>query len=362
MKKILGILLSLCVLLSAFSVNAFAAEEEATDDPYAATRGYTEEFSKQLSKGDITGDKKVTTEDATEYLKVAAKLAPPKENVNYDYTGDGKVTTADARKALRVASGLEATVSEEVIFDYFLNEVNTVKTTMPGFTRTATGTCKSAKISVSGAPSLMGLNCKDKEYVDFIEENESLFKNDENPEEYEKMLADAKALYEPQKETKVIAANNKVHHINNYPVSGLSVGCRLTYDDIESASMKTENGYYVITVTLGDYKYDSNNPYPAAPSQQSLRKDIPYGKVFNLLELGEEDAKKLKQVDLKDGKVTLKIDSVTGEIVNSDYFFKITTVLEDVSVVDAGIKVYNIVMQTKMTYEFDESFEMTKLA
>ncbi len=360
MKKLAGIILSLCILLSAFSVNAFAADDSTVADPHEETRGYTEAFNKQLSKGDVTGDNKVTTEDASEYLKVAAKLIAPKENVNYDYTGDGKVTTADARKALRVASGLEATVSEEVVFDYFLNEINTVKVTMPGFKRTATGTCKSAKITVTGAPLIVNsLNCKDKEYVKFIEDNESLLRDEKNPEEYDKMLADAKTLYEPQKESKVVSQGNKVHHINNYPVSGLSVGCRLTYDDIESVSLKTEGKYYIITVTLGDYKYDSKNPYPAAPSQQSARKDIPYGKVFNLLELGEEDAKKLKQVDLKDGKVTLKVDSTTGEIINSDYFFKITTVLEDISVVDAGFKTYNIVMQTKMSYEFDENFDMT---
>ena len=84
MKKIAGIILSLCVLLSALSVNVFAAEEVTTEDPHEETRGYTEAFNKQLSKGDITGDSKVTTEDASEYLKVAAKLKAPKENVNYE--------------------------------------------------------------------------------------------------------------------------------------------------------------------------------------------------------------------------------------------------------------------------------------
>lgn len=360
MKKVFGVILSLCILLSAFSVNVFAADEATTEDPHEETRAYTEAFNKQLSKGDVTGDKKVTTEDASEYLKVAAKLVAPKENVNYDYTGDGQVTTADARKALRVASGLEASVSDEVVFDYFLNEINTVKTTTPGFKRTATGTCKSAKITVSGAPLLVNsLNCKDKEYVDFIRDNESLLKDDSNPEEYDKMLKDAENLYTPQTEAKVVPAENRVQHINNFPVSGLAVSCRLTIDDIESVAFKTEDKYYIITITLGDYKYDSKNPYPAAPSQQSERKDIPYGKVFNLLELSEADAKKLKQVDLKDGKVTLKVDSTTGEIINADYFFKITTVLEDVSVIETSLKTYEIVMQTKMAYEFDEFFDMT---
>ena len=55
MKKIAGIILSLCVLLSAFSVNVFAADEATTEDPHKETREYTEAFNKQLSKGDVTG-------------------------------------------------------------------------------------------------------------------------------------------------------------------------------------------------------------------------------------------------------------------------------------------------------------------
>ena len=85
-------------------MNVFAAEDVTTEDPHKETRAYTEQFNKQLSKGDVTGDGKVTTEDASEYLKVAAKLAAPKQNVDYDFSGDGNVTTADARKALTLAS------------------------------------------------------------------------------------------------------------------------------------------------------------------------------------------------------------------------------------------------------------------
>ena len=64
MKKVFGVILSLCILLSAFSVNVFAADEATTEDPHEETRAYTEAFNKQLSKGDVTGDKKVTTEEA----------------------------------------------------------------------------------------------------------------------------------------------------------------------------------------------------------------------------------------------------------------------------------------------------------
>jgi NAD(P)-dependent dehydrogenase (short-subunit alcohol dehydrogenase family) len=93
---------------------------------------------------------------------------------------------------------------------------------------------------------------KDKEYVDFIRDNESLLKDKDNPEEYEKMLEDAENLYKPQTESKVVPAENRVQHINNFPVSGLAVSCRLTIDDIESVSFKTEDKYYIITITLGD--------------------------------------------------------------------------------------------------------------
>ncbi len=357
MKRFLSLILCVCMLVTVFSLQVFAADETTEKDPHEVTRKYTTAFNKQLSKGDVTGDNKVTEADATEYLKVAAKLSAPKENVNYDFNEDTQVTTDDARKALRVAAGLEPAVSDEVIFNYFLDEVNSVKETFPGFKRTATGTCKSARITVSGAPILLGINCKDKEYVDFIRENEALFRDKSKPEEYDEMLKQAEELYIPRSEDKVINAGSNLHY-TNYPVSTLGVSCKLDFEDIEDIKFESKDGKYIITVTLGDYTYGSKNPYPGAYSQHAERVKLPYGKVFNLIEFSEEDAQKLQEVALRDGKVILTVDSTTGEIINSDYLFKVKTTVKDVS--EAGA--YKIEMITKMDYEFREYFDMTTKA
>ena len=84
-----GVLLG--VLVSVFSINVFAAEETEKN---ALTKGYTETFNSQLYRGDVTGDSKLTIEDASEYLRVASKIKEPKANVDYDLTKDGKITTA----------------------------------------------------------------------------------------------------------------------------------------------------------------------------------------------------------------------------------------------------------------------------
>lgn len=359
MKRFLSVILCICMLATVFSYQVFAADETTTKDQHEVTRKYTEAFNKQLSRGDVTGDNKVTESDAKEYLKVAAKLSAPKENVDYDFTGDSKVTTDDARKALRVVAGLEPAVSDEVLFDYFLDEVNSVKVTFPGFKRTATGTCKSAKITVSGAPLILNsLNCKDMEYVDFIRKNESLLKDKDNPDEYDKMLKEAEELYTPKSEDKIISAGSNLHY-TNYPVATLGVSCKLAFEDIEDITFESKDGLYIITITLGDYTYDSDNPYPATYAQHAERVKLPYGKVFNLIEFSEEDAKKLQEVAFKDGKVILTVDSTTGEIINSDYFFNVKTVLKDVSSSQVGSKVYTIEMVTKMEYTFREYFDMT---
>ena len=176
MKKVISLILTLCLLLAVFSINVFAAEE-TTEDKNAVTKEYTTAFNSQLYRGDVTGDEKVTIEDAKKYLRVAAKLESPEKDVDYDITSDGRVTTADARKALRVASSLELTATDEEIFAYFLKEVNSVKITKPGYLRTATGTCKAAKITITGAPKGLtwDLNANNIEYVDYLKKNENIF-------------------------------------------------------------------------------------------------------------------------------------------------------------------------------------------
>ncbi len=352
MKRAISIFSVLCILITAFSVNAFA-EDEVIVDENAITRGYTTTFNKQLYRGDLNDDGVVTTEDASEYLRVAAKLQEPKENVDYDITGDGKVTTADARKALRVAAGLELTATDEEIFDYFLDEVNSVKSVKPGFKRTATGTCKSAKVTITGA-KLNSLNATNMEYVDYLKKNKTMFVLASSEEEYEKMLADAQSVYEPQVREKIVKTTSSQHY-TYFPVSGLATSCRLKFEEIEDITLKIIDGYYIITLTLGDYTYSGDNPYPATAADYTARQNITYGKVFNLPEFNDTDKYTLDKVKLEDGKVTVKMDSTTGEIMNADYYFKYTA---EMTVINTDEETKDMVTQMKNVVVLDEYFDM----
>ena len=360
MKKVFSLLVVVCLLVSVFSINVFAAEEAVKN---TLTKGYTETFNSQLYRGDVTGDSKLTIEDASEYLRVASKIKEPKANVDYDLTKDGKITTADARKALRIASGLESTATDEEIFQYFLNEINSVKNEKPGYLRTATGTCKAAKITITGAP-LKSLNATNMEYVDYLKKNKTMFVlalggGDAGQAEYNKMIAEAQSVYEPQVNKKVIEAGSSQHY-TYFPVQGLSPACSLKMEDIEDIVLNIVDSHYIITVTFKDYTYDESNPYPATSAEYKSRQQLPYGKIFNLPEFNDEDKYELNKVKLEDGKVTVKMNSTTGEIINVDYYFKYTadmTVINNSEEDTAETK--DMVTKMTNTVVLDEYFDMT---
>lgn len=359
MKKIISCVLVFCFLFTVCSVNAFAADESV--DNNAITRGYTEIFNSQLYRGDITGDNEVTEEDASKYLRVAANIEPKQENVSYDITGDGVVTTADARKALRVAAGLELTATDEEIFEYFLNELNSVKSTRPGFKRTATGTCKSARVTITGAPKGLtwDMNANNKEYKDYVKGLKSVFSLVNKEADYQQMVKEAEAIYEPQVAEKVIKPTSSQHY-TYFPVQGLATSCRLSFDEIESISLKIIEGYYIITLTMDDYTYEGENPYPATAKDYTARQNLPYGKIFNIPEFSEDDGYELQKVALDKGKVIVKMDSTTGEIINAQYFFRCTsTVRNEEEVKDKDGNVSSIMVTTmKNIVEYDEYFDM----
>lgn len=351
MKRFLSVLMVAVILVSAFSINAFAADDELSS--MTVTKKYTDEFKQKFLKADINGDGALSTVDASECLRVAAKLDAPKENVNYDLDGDEMITTADARKALRIVSGLDVVVTDEEIFDYFLLEVNSIKQSKPGFKRVATATCKSATITMSGNKfPLTALNVNDMEYNQYLRKNEKLFKLAASDEEFAQMLAEADAIYTPQKQTKVVTKGSS-QHFTNYPVSPLATSCRLTFDEIKKITLEQKDGFFFITLTMKNYTYDSKNPYPATSLEDTERQALPYGKVFDLPTFDDTDKYKLEKVILEDGKVTVKIDSTTGEIINSDYFFKYTASMEVIPEEET-----EVVTKMKQVITLDEAFEM----
>ncbi len=138
MKKILSIVVCVAIIMSLFAVNFSASALVNTKTLY----------------GDANGDKVVDTSDAKIALKAAAglgSLADSSAKKRCDINGDGAVTLYDARQILRSCAdivelqpkgnftgfdggGVFATESEAI--KYFNTNLNKVKSSMAGFTRT----------------------------------------------------------------------------------------------------------------------------------------------------------------------------------------------------------------------------------
>lgn len=321
MKKVLSLLLAVCLFVTAFSINAFAADssEEANAN---LTQEYTDVFLAKLNRGDLDGDNKVTVEEAAKVLRVAAKLDEPAVGIDYDLNADGKISTEDARRALRIASGLEIGATNEEVFEYFKNELNTVKRAFPGFERKTTSTCKSARIAIKSDPESI-LDTSEVEFIDYIEGKKTMFTLIGKKAEYEQLYADALKKYEPVVSNRVVAAGSSSHY-SYFPVAGRSNACYLNYEDIKSITIKESNGQFIITLSMNNYTYDEKNPYPATAYEDEERLKLPYGKIFNIPQFSEAEEMDITKVVLDKGKVVLKVDSTTGKIADVDYFYRCT--------------------------------------
>lgn len=357
MKKTLSLLLAVCLLLTTFSVNAFAADssEEANAN---LTKEYTEIFLSQLNRGDLDGDKKVTVEEAKKYLRIAAKLDEPEAGVNYDMTGDGRVTTEDARRALRIASGLELGATDEEVFNYFKNEINTVKVVFPGFNKTTTAKTTDARINVSGAPKILfypDINANNEEVVSYYKRTEETWKLAATEEEFNDMLKSAEAVYDPVETKKAVETGSKSHY-TQFPVMSKTYTCKLDFSDIKSIEVEEKNGQFIITMSMDSFTYDEKNPYPATSYESAERESLPYGKIFNLPTFNNNNYV-LEKVVLDKGKVTLTVDAQTGEIENVDFFYRYTTTMQLVTD-ESDESTEGIVMKMKNVSEYNENYVM----
>jgi hypothetical protein len=149
-----------------------------------------------------------------------------------------------------------------------------------------------------------------------------ILKQGTTEEEYEKELAAADAMYKPTTAYETVKANDGKHY-TRYPISGATVSCRLEIEDIKNISFEEKDGFFYITINMKNYTYDNEkNPYPATSQQYQERESIPYGKVFNLPEINDSDNYSLGDVILENGKISVKIDSTTGRVIESDYNYK----------------------------------------
>ena len=132
MKKVLSLLLVLCIAIGIFGVNATAADDAVADAAMA-----------KLQKLDIDSNGSISTADASMYLKAAAGIIDTTE-IDYDFDADGSVSVLDAQKVLRVVAGVDSPISQEEALALFNGKLNSVKTVRPGFQKTETIQCPSA--------------------------------------------------------------------------------------------------------------------------------------------------------------------------------------------------------------------------
>lgn len=347
MKKILSILLAVCTLVCAFSLNAFAATT-------------TDEI---VSCYDFNGDGSVNLTDARTVLRVSAGLEAPREGFVYDLDGDGLSTITDVKMVLSIVLGVDVEItSDEFNLGLFRAELNNIKAVRPGFTKTATTKCDSMLVTTRNAPdaSLNVTNMPFDQYTnktcDYLED--TLEKID-NPimggilgglggiskEDIAEMKASIAAmrkqadeLYTPKTTTTTVAKRRS--HYAAFPVNNLANSCFLTMDDIKSIECYEENGYIIRKVTMNEDTYIGDE-YPTGYEGSSQRwQKISYGKVFNIPEFSEtengKETSRLNKVTFKNGVIISKIDKLSGIPVSVEYSYTYVADVSTIPTVDAN--------------------------
>lgn len=308
-----------------------------------------------ISRADIDKDGTYSTNDAAKLLRAAAGIELANEE--YDIDLDGSVTLLDAQKMLKVSAGIEPLIEDNALLLAIFDEnLDSVKQTKPGFTRTVTMVCPSVKVTTTGAPTgFSDLNVSNMEYKDYVNKFVSLMNtfpyntmlDAEMKAELEEMKKSAVEIYKPQIETKTIAAASNSHY-TYFPVNNLGWSCNLTLEDIKAISQTMVDGKIKITVTMGDYTY-SKGQYPSAFSE---KQKLPYGKIFNLPNL-PNDGSTINSVALKNGVIVLAVDAVTGSVAAVDYSYSYNT-----DITAAKSEGSTLTMRTVTTANTNENYVM----
>ncbi len=341
MKKVLSIMLTVCLIAGVFSVCAFAEEKTPTENFLEIFDTFDKDGDGIISESeakkvaDIDGDGETTLTDARTLLKVAAELEPEPEGVNCDLNCDGIVSAEDARKAMRMALGIDSTIiNDEFVVNYLCEELNRVKTEKPGFNRTITQQCQSMKVTATGAP-ISGMNANNVEYYEYLEQSKKVIESyklliimSSGKEDYEETIAamdeaiaQAKEIYKPQTATKTVSRGSSSHN-TYFPVFYYSWACKLTPEDIKNISYVFNGNNIVLTVNMNNYNYTAKNyPYTSSGSDQQKRLELPYGKAFNLPDTNTGGGANFEALNLKNGKIVCTIDKTTGSVTNVDYSY-----------------------------------------
>ncbi len=283
MKKILCMLLTLCITISVFSISAYALTTSDIKSSY-----------------DYNSDGKVNLYDARAILKVSAGIEAPVEGKLYDLDGDGFVTFYDVKAVLSVAVGIDTEIdvaaSQEYLLSLFTDELNRVKQEKPGFKKNTIQTTESAVLTYYLAGQLGGME---------MSELAELSKDEE-------MMASISEIYKPIESERNINRRSDKHKTLFLINTGTEEACLLTVDDIASIRCYEQDGYIYREVTLNEEKYASSE-YPS--NSKDRMETISYAKIFSVPQLNSANTE-LNEVTFKDGKITVKVDKYTGVPVN----------------------------------------------
>lgn len=359
LKKIFSIILVAVMMLSIASVSVNAANVE---DLTAGERALL-----IMQRADVNGDQIYSTDDVSVILKAAAGIIEIENEEFYDIDLDGYVSVRDAQLMLEVVSGVGDLVSDEDALEAFNSLLNGVKSKKPGFTRTTTAVIPSMKVTTSGTgfSALDVTNMEYNKYVDKLVNTMNTYPfntalNDSMKKELEEMKQSAIDLYKPQTETKTIAAGSNSHY-TFFPVNNLGWSSKLTAADIKSIDCIVDDGCIVFTITMNDYNYAAGQ-YPTGTKGFSDRQKLPYGKIFNLPALDEETDSAgrpitvVNSMKLQKGKIVLKADLLTGDIVSVDYSYSYVSNITNNSYNKDGK--LSSVMTSVTTANYSESYAM----
>lgn len=298
-------------MLGIFAVNVSAADT-------GTTLTDAEMSMLKIQRIDADGDGAYSTSDAAEFLRAAAGISADSGNEKYDLDFDGSVSVVDAQQALRIVSGIVPVLDAEETLELFNERINSVKTVRPGFDKTETLQCPSVLVTTSNVPlnSLNVTNLEFNKYVDKVVGALGSFMTDEQKKEMKQQAID---IYLPQTATKTVAARSNSHY-SYFPVNNLGWSSKLTADDIKGATCQVVGSDIVCTITLPEVTYIGDE-YPTGSAGFSKRQALSYGKVFNIPSLDESDGSTVNKVQFKNGKVVLKVDVLTGDVLSADYSY-----------------------------------------
>lgn len=360
MKKILCLALCLCMLVSSLCLNVFAA-------------GSSDEIT---SLYDYNGDGFINLTDARTVLRVSAGLEQPRANLIYDLDGqDGAIPTInDVKLVISIVMGIDVEIAnQEFLLALFVNELDSVKTTKPGFTKLATNKCDSMLVTTRNAPdpSLNVTNMPFDQYTnktcDYLEDALNGFagafipadKKTEIKATIATMRKEANELYVPKTKETVIAKRRS--HFATFPINNVPKSCYLKIDDIASiTSEETEDGYILRTVKMKTDTYIGDE-FPTGVAKAAERREkISYARVFNLPDFSEttngKESSILNSVTFKDGEIVSKIDKLSGIPVYVKYSYTYVSDISTIPTVDEETKEEGLQMDSVTTAKVIEEF------